>query len=307
MKKIVAILVVLAIFLSLPAAFAWYTPSWSLNGKILQINYVYKDPSSLSYINTYATYNPSGTTNTKTVEYTKEGIDSFGRKIKVVTKDLWTATSGGLINTDRSKFSQIGLSKGYSFKSNGKYSFNYVNGYLYSSKGSESIYGNLPGGYTYSGTRTSYGSVFYGQNIYPKIIYQLTVKKNGAWHSNVKITSIKKFDRLGGRNALVYDKITTNTKFSKGAYRNSTITTNDQYETNGKYVSTTISGYGKGLIVINGKKIYYKSKIYIPASVTSTGNTKIKYYKETKYSKYSKLPKNIPYEAMFYKEIHQTE
>lgn len=298
-------IVVFILLCAVPAtSFAFWSTTWSSDGKYLKMpfNY-YNNPYTSTYAYTTNAYDSNGV-KISTIDYAyTHGYDSLGRTINIDDITICKYLTGkGLRRINSTVTGEYKHSSGYSFKENIKSHYYYdSDGYWDSFTTSNSINGKFPGVETFKGIATyPNNQIFFGDSIFPVKITKLSFYRYGVLQAISTFNLQTAYNRKGGRNVIQNNTLKTTTYFANGAYRSSTIKRYDYYDAYGVLQGRKISGTAIGYDKIYGKKAYYKSTITLPSFGKSYSTN---YYKEVRTSSSKSLAKIIPYEAKLYNDI----
>lgn len=297
-NKILAGVVFILILCTVPAAsFAWWSNTWSADGKYLKLNFNYnKDAGPVSSV-TDITYkrDDHGNLLGRIYTYVLNIDDEMGRTVNttnqinygIQSKILSTSFTGNYKHTNRYLYQEI-LKKTYYYDTNGIWEgFSAFN----------NIYGRLPGGISFKGSASYSTSIRNGVASMPMKKETLKFYKYGSLNAISKFTVSRLYN---SNNYLTRSSLNTMTYFANGAYRNSIIKTIYNRDSSGNCLKTTITGIATGYDVVNHKKVSYKSIMFMP---THSKTDCMYYYKEVRSSSSKTLNKNIPYEAVMYKDL----
>ena len=252
---------------------AFYSASYSTNGKIVKVNQKNVNPVFDSIIHVSNYYNPINNLYINFEERKDWGTDSKGRKY-TKSYDFNYPYDYSILNIASGSFSW----KSKIIKVNNDKSTEKISGKLNSKT---SFTGNSV--YTFGGLMNR--------------VTKLTFKQSGKRVATSTITSIKTYDKSGTWMKMTN---TMHTSFTNGDWRNSKLTTIYYYKDYVGCIGMKTSGTSSGREKVGTKKARYTGVI----SITTRHHTTKTYsgysfgnYKETKKSSSKKLQKKIPYEA----------
>lgn len=288
------------------AVFSWYTTYSSSDGKSLSLNYTQQNPNYSSYSTSIEyLYTPAGVRIGQIENLSKTGTDFLSRPFScnIITK--YGFMGGSIKPINQLILNSFKVNSGFSLnkKIYGIYYYD-TNGILKGYSESGNLTGTLNTGERYSGTINTFASFMYGSIIRPSQVTKINFYKGNLLFAKTTFTNYCSYKLISGCILPSFERLVTYTVFNTGASRNSIINTTNTYNSTISLTGTKIIGNATGYDVVYGKKVYYKSKIQIQKTKTSTTKTKV-LYKETKLSKSPKLNRIIPYEAIFYEDLKQ--
>lgn len=304
-ERVIISIIICGILLLVPTvAFSWYTTYSSPDGKSLSLNYTHNDTDYTSYT-THITYlyTPGGVNYGRIEKLSTSGTDFLSRQFdsKIITNYLFKG--GSVKPTDKLVLNNTKFGSTYSM-------YKKIYGvYYYTPNGMLTGYsesGNITGvteGQRYSGTINTFAVLQDGKVTRPTQITKLAFYKAGSLFAIATFTNHCTYTSISGYLKPTFQSLVTHTVYVNGATINSIINTTNTYDSTTKLIGTKIIGNATGSDIVNGKKVFYKSKILIQNSKTSNPSNVV--YRETRTSTSSKLNRNMPYEAIFYEDLKQ--
>lgn len=275
----IAVFFIAIVYVQGEASAAFYSTSYSANGKIVKVNKVNVKPDYNGGYSVSNIYAPSGDIIGTITTSKRWGTDTKGRKYSYSYVDNVLSSS------------KFNLASGsFSWKSSIQRSNDY--------KSIEKISGKLNSKTSFSGN--SIYTLNNGKLI--KRVTKLSFKQSGKKVATSTITTTPTYTSYG-----YYSKITDimQTHFTNGDTRYSKIIrvyTRDYY---GNIASIKITGISSGHEKIGKKRVSYTGKIFIGSTWIQGDGWIFGNYKETKKSSSKKLLKKIPYESLLFDEMIQ--
>lgn len=275
-----AMMLVALIFITGESSAAYYSTSYSVTGKVLQVKKANVLPDYYGGYHVTNTYDPFGNIIGTTTTAKQWGTDNKGRNV------FFTSVNGAL------RSSRFRVGKGdFLWSSSIKRST--------ATKSIETIIGNF-----------NYKTSFSGYSVYTvnngktsKRVTTLNFKQSGKKIATFTDTTIPKYNSEG-KLSLVTDTMITS--FTNGDWRYSKIFkvyNRDLYY--GTINSLDVSGTSREYQWIGSKRAYYTGKISIASGWVQDDGWDLGNYKEVKSSSSSTLLKRLPYEALLYDDTIQ--
>lgn len=286
--------------------FGWGT-TWSSNGKYVSMLFNYNENYGSTYftMNSY-TIDEVGRQRLNYSSTVISGTDKLGRSIKRSDDTSYKFLSGlGVRRINRTITGEYKSTNGYNF--NEKFLLKYYfdsEGYWDHFTGYNKINGWLPGGENFKGNASySNNQIFFGDSVFPVKKVQLRFYKYGVLKAKSTFTILTAYTRKGGLNRIQNSTLKTYTVFSNGESRGSTIKRYNYIDASGHIYNSKITGSASGVDKINNHNVYYKSSITM---APRPNDETIYYYKEIRTSSSKTLNKKLPYEAMLYTDLTNT-